>query len=173
MTTPVLALLAAGWSIGAPPAGLPVTPAESLSGRKLDFPSALAGKPTVCVFSFSREAGEAVGVWMNRLTRDGVDSWSVANLEGAPSLLRGMIRGSMRKGLTQPLLERSLVLTKNEKAWRAALGIRQEKLPAVVLLDAAGRLLWRHEGLFGDEMYRELKSRLEAATARQFEGGAH
>jgi len=53
----VLALLAAGWSPAAAE-NLPVTQAETLTGQKLEFPLALAGKPAVCVFGFSREAGD-------------------------------------------------------------------------------------------------------------------
>jgi hypothetical protein len=75
-----------------------------------------------------------------------------------------MIRSSMRKGTPAPLLERSLILTKDEKAWKHAVGAKQDNLPVVVLLDATGSVLWTYEGLFGDEPYRALKSRLEAAT---------
>jgi hypothetical protein len=161
----VFALLAAGWSCAAAE-NLPVTQAETLTGQKLEFPTALAGKPAVCVFGFSREAGDRTKVWMTRLSQDGVNSWSVANLEAAPALVRGMIRGSMRKGTPQPLLERSLIMTKDEKAWKRAVEAKHDNLPVVVLLDATGRLLWTYEGLFGDEPYRELKARLEAATAK-------
>ena len=77
---------------------LPVTPAETLSGQKLEFPSALAGKIAVCVFGFSKEAGVRTKTWMTRLSQDGINSWSIANLEKAPAMVRGMIRSSMRKG---------------------------------------------------------------------------
>lgn len=160
----VVALLAAGWSSAAAQ-NLPVTPAETLAGQKLEFPSALAGKPAVCVFGFSKEAGDRTKVWMTRLSQDGINAWSVANLEGAPGLVRGMIRSGMRKGTPQPLLERSLIMTKHEKAWKHALESKHDNLPVVVLLDATGRVLWTYEGLVGDEPYRELKTRLEAANS--------
>jgi predicted transcriptional regulator len=66
----------------------------------------------------------------------------------------------MRKGTPQPLLKRSLIITKDDKAWRAALGVKQENLPVVVLLDSAGKVLWTHEGLYDDEAVGELKRRL-------------
>jgi hypothetical protein len=83
---------------------LPVTEAEALSGQKVEFPTALAGMPAICVFGFSKEAGDKTKVWMTKLNDQGVKAWSVANLEGAPALVRGMIRSSMRKGTPQPLL---------------------------------------------------------------------
>jgi hypothetical protein len=69
-----------------------------LSAQKLSFPAALAGKPAVCVFGFSKEAGDRTKEWMARLSKEGINAWSVANLEGAPAPVRGMIRSSMRNG---------------------------------------------------------------------------
>ncbi len=156
-------LLGAGWAVAAAES-LPVTQAETLTGQKLEFPSALAGKPAVCVFGFSKEAGDRTKIWMTRLSQDGVNAWSVANLESAPALVRGMIRGSMRKGTPQPLLERSLILIKDEKAWKRAVGASQNNLPVVVVFDASGHPLWTYEGLFSEEPLHELKTRLDAAT---------
>jgi hypothetical protein len=159
----IFALLSAGWS-AAGADNLPVTSAETLAGQKLEFPTALAGKPAVCVFGFSKEAGDRTKVWMNRLTQDGINAWSVANLEGAPALVRGMIRGSMRKGTPQAQLARSLIMTKDEKAWKLAVGATQDSLPLVVVFDSSTQIQWKYEGLFGDEPYLELKTRLERAV---------
>jgi hypothetical protein len=158
-------LLVAGCCLAASD-NLPVTPAETLADQKIVFPTALAGKAAVCVFGFSKEAGDRTKVWMTRLSQDGINAWSIANLEGAPGLVRGMIRSIMRKGTPQPLLERSLILTKDEKAWKRAVGSKQDNLPVVVLLDGKGQILWTHEGPFGDEPYRELKTRLDATDGR-------
>jgi hypothetical protein len=127
---------------------------------------ALAGKPAVCVFGFSKEAGDRAKDWMVRLSADGVNVWSVAELEGAPALVRGMIRSSMRKGTPPALLEHSLVMTKDEKAWKDALGAKNDKLPVVVVLDAAGNVAWTYEGLVGDEAYNELKAKLGTQSVK-------
>ena len=144
-------------------ASLPVTPAESLSGNKVDFPSALAGKSAVCVFGFSKEAGDRTKEWMTRLNQDGVNAWSIANLEKAPMFVRGMIRGSMRKGTPAGQFDHSLVMTKDAKAWEKAVGCKAESLPVVVVFDSAGRIVWTYEGRIEDQSYKELKQRLEAA----------
>jgi predicted transcriptional regulator len=75
-----------------------------------------------------------------------------------------MIRSSMRKATPKLLQDRSLILTKDEKAWKAAVGAKQDNLPGVVLLDAAGKVLWTYEGLFADEAYRELKIKVDAVS---------
>jgi len=143
---------------------MPVTHAETLAGQKLEFPAALQGKPAVCVFGFSKGAGDLTKVWMARLSQDGVNSWSVADLEKAPALVRGMIRGSMRKGTPQALLEHSLILTKDDEAWRRAVGVKQDSLPVVVLYDATSKILWTYEGAFGEGPLQELKARVAAAA---------
>ena len=157
----VLALVASGAASAAEK--LPVTSAETLSGQKLEFPTALAGKPAVCVFGFSKEAGDLSKLWMTQLYEEGISAWSVANLEKAPALVRGMIRGSMRKATPAAQLDRSLILTKDHKAWEQAVGSKQESQPVVVLLDPAGRILWTFQGPFAGQPYQQLKARLEAA----------
>ena len=51
---------------------IPITRAETLTGRKLEFPAALQGKPAVCVFGFSKGAGDLTKVWLARLSQDGI-----------------------------------------------------------------------------------------------------
>ncbi|HEY3836701.1 MAG TPA: hypothetical protein VGL72_09020 [Bryobacteraceae bacterium] len=141
---------------------LPVTPAETLSGGKLQFPTALAGRPAVCVLGFSKEAGDLTKTWITHLADDGINAWSVANLEKAPAFVRGMIRGSMRKGTPAVRLEHSLILTRDLKAWEQALGSKQESLPVVIILDSGGNVVWNFQGAFDDQPYRDLRAKLEA-----------
>ena len=150
-------------TIAAAAATLPVTPAESLSGKKLEFPTALEGKTAVCVFGFTKEAGDRTKDWMIHLTQDGVNAWSVADLEKAPALVRGMIRGSMRKGVPPERQDHSLVLTKNFKALEEALGVKQENEPVVAIFNSSGQVVWTHEGQFDPKAYEEVKQHLEAA----------
>ena len=72
----------------------------------------------------------------------------------------------MRKGTPQALLEHSLVMTKDEKAWKNALGATDDKLPIVAVLDAAGNVVWTYEGLLGDEAYSELKAKLGTESVK-------
>lgn len=164
MSKVAIALLSLAFLAGSSAEPLPTTPGETLAGGKLEFPTALAGKPVVCIFGFSKEAGDKTKVWMSKLNESGVNAWSVAELEAAPALVRGMIRSSMRKGTPQPLLERSVILTKDDKAWRQAVGSKNDKLPVVVVLDAKGQIVWTFEGVSNDESLRELKTKLEAGT---------
>lgn len=79
--------------------GLPATRGENLNGQQIEFPAALQGKVSVCVFGFSKTAGDRTKAWTTRLEQEGIEAWSVAGLESAPSFVRGMIKSSMRKAL--------------------------------------------------------------------------
>ena len=135
---------------------LPSTAGETLDGRKVSFPEMLAGKPAVCVFSFSREAGEKVQAWMEPLVKANAEAYSVAHLEAAPRLVRGMIRRGMRSAMPDNMRGRAIILTANEKAWKQALGVADERLPVVVKLDAGGAMRERFAGAFDARVLERL-----------------
>ena len=130
---------------------MPRTEAETLSGRKVTMPDVFGGKPAVVVFSFSKGAGEKTAEWVSALSKDGAPVWSAAMLEAAPRFIRPMIRSGMKKGMGAAMLDRSLCLYKDEKGWRAALGIVKDDAPMVVLIDAKGQVEWKQQGFYSAE----------------------
>jgi len=142
---------------------LPPAPAETLTGQKVEFPSAARGASIVCVLAFSHEAGDKYHPWMDALARDGFNAWAVVNIEAAPALVRGMIRASLRKNTPQPQQSRTLVVTRDAKLWKQALKVGDDKLPVVALLDEAGRVLWTQEALYTPEVYEQDKPHIQAA----------
>ena len=155
MVRPILAAL----TLSMAAAAWPVTEGETLSGRKITVPASFAGKPAVLVFSFSREAGEKVRYWLDPLLKDGVNAWSVANLEAAPRLIRGLVRNGMKKDMLPDAEAHSVLLYKDDKEWRQALGVEKNDTPLVVLLDPKGQAVWKHQGLFDSVVYRALLKR--------------
>lgn len=147
MVRPFLASLIAGAALAQP---WPATEGETLAGRKVSVPAEFSGRGVVLVFSFSRNAGEKVKDWLGPLLKEGRDAWSVASLESAPQLMRPIIRTAMRNPMTPAMRERTVLLYKNDKAWRKALDVDRVKddAPMVVVLDAAGKPVWRHNGFF-------------------------
>jgi hypothetical protein len=141
---------------------LPATRGENLNGQQIEFPAVLRDKLSVCVFGFNKTAGDRAKTWMTRLEKEGIEAWSVVDLESAPSFVRGMIKSSMRKGTSESLRARSLVLTKDEKAWKQALDLRQPELPVVAVFDASGEIAWAYEGIVSDDVFARLKAKLDA-----------
>jgi hypothetical protein len=129
---------------------LPATAGETLSGNRIVLAEALRGHATVLVAGFSREGGNGVGAWAKALHADPVLAqvavYQIAELAGAPSFVRGMIRNGLTKGLSPTEQDRFVVLTSDEQAWRDYFAVSADKDPYVALIDAQGKVLWRGHG---------------------------
>lgn len=138
---------------------VPHTEGETLAGHKVTVPDVFGGKPAVVVFSFSKGAGEKTAAWLAALAKDGAPVWSAAMLEAAPRFVRPMIRGGMKKDTPPGMLDRALCLYRDEKAWRAALGIVTDDAPVVVFIDAQGQVAWKHQAPYGPEAWKTVKGK--------------
>jgi hypothetical protein len=145
---------------------LPASTAETLDGKKVDFPAALKGSIAVCVFGFGRESSDKVTVWLENLFADGMNAWSVVNIESVKAPARTVIRMTMKKGTPPTLLGRSLVISKDSKEWLRVLEVTRETLPTVALLDADGRLVWKRQGTFSGAISDELKAQIVALATK-------
>ena len=129
---------------------MPATAGETLTGSRIVLAEALKGHSTVLVAAFSRQAGDGCETWWKALHADptmtGVLVYQAAMLEKAPGFVRGLIRSGMRKGLSPAQQESFVVLTQDEKLWRNYLRVDDDRDPYVLLLDPAGRILWRGHG---------------------------
>jgi len=109
---PLILLALIGGAQCASAQDLPGAAAETLDGKKLDFPAALHGSAATCVFGFGKDSSDKVGVWLESLTGDNINAWSVVNLEPTPPVARTAIRLSMRKSTPTALRGRSLIVSK-------------------------------------------------------------
>jgi hypothetical protein len=129
---------------------MPATAGETLSGQHLVLVEAIRGHAAVLIFGFSKEAGDGCGQWAKTLHADpvlaGVLIYQVASLEQAPGFVRGMIKISMRKGMSQQEQDHFLILTQDEKLWRSYFSVSNDKDPYVISLDATGKILWHGHG---------------------------
>ena len=132
---------------------MPTTAGETLSGKKIVLADVVRGHAAVLVAGFSHDGGIACGDWMKAIRGDaalaGVDVYEIAMLEGAPGIIRGMIKGGMRKGMSIAGQERSVVLTQDDKLWEKFFDVSNTKEPQVILLDAKGNVEWRGHGAAG------------------------
>jgi hypothetical protein len=132
---------------------MPTTSGETLSGKKIVLADAVRGHAAVLVAGFSHDGGIACGDWMKAIRGDaalaGVDVYEIAMLEGAPGIIRGMIKSGMRKGMSIAEQERSVVLTQDDKLWEKFFDVSNTKEPQVILLDAKGNVEWRGHGAAG------------------------
>lgn len=139
---------------------LPNTPAETVTGKKVDFPAILHGAISTVVFGFDKDSNDKITVWLESLTADGLNAWALANIENMTTLARPAIRMSLRKGTPAAIQSRSLVASKNIAAWKDALGVTRQDLPVVALFDADGQLVWHRQGTFSESISNELKAEI-------------
>jgi len=158
-------------SIGAPSFNSPVTGTRKRSAgdswrdaewKPINLPEAAAGKLTILVLGFSRQGGQKTGLWAKHLSADFATdplftSYTVAMLEDAPAMLRGMIRSGIRSGT--PVSERDHVVTtaSGEAAWKEFLHAAQKDIPYLVLLDSGGKVRWTGHGAFEQQQYEALR----------------
>jgi hypothetical protein len=168
MSVPWIALLlAAGTAAVAqgPPFGSepPKLRGETLDGQPIVLPDAAAGKVTLLVLGASKKGGDRTGTWREHFQADfgsdpRVDYFTAALLENAPAVFRGMIKAGMRSGT--PLAARShvVICTSDEAAWKKYLGLADDALPGVLLLDSSGHVRWSYDGVFEPGRYSALKA---------------
>ena len=122
---------------------MPRTSGETLSGKQVVLAEMVQGHAAILVAGFSHEGGNGTGAWVKAIHADpalsGVAVYEVAEIAGAPSLIRGMIKSGMRKSVPAAEYDSFVVLTKDEKPWRSYFEVSDDKVPYVMAIDGAGR----------------------------------
>jgi hypothetical protein len=129
---------------------MPKTAGETLSGKRMVLADEVRGHPAVLVAGFSRAGGNGTGAWVKAIRGDsalaGIAVYEIAQIAGAPGLLRGVIKNGMKKSVPADQQDGFVVLTKDEKPWREYFAVGDDQVPYVVLIDASGKTLWRGHG---------------------------
>ncbi|HEY1895143.1 MAG TPA: hypothetical protein VGG62_02675 [Terracidiphilus sp.] len=142
---------------------MPGTAGETLSGKRIVLADQVRGHAVVLVAGFSREGGNGTAAWVKAIHADpalgSVSVYEIAEIAGAPSLIRGMIKSSMKKGVPPAEQDSFVVLTEDAKPWRSYFDVGDDQIPHVMLLDPSGKILWHGHGSASD-LERQLKAAL-------------
>lgn len=151
--------LASGQALN-PGDAFPALEAATLNDGKAKLPDAAAGKMALAIFSFGRDATAHVKAYGERFVKDfeGAGYFNVAVLDGAPRLLRGIIRGGMKKDIPANLHGQTLLVYAAGDQWKKRVKFTSDKHAYLVLLDAKGQVRWMSHGLFEEKKYEELKA---------------
>lgn len=130
---------------------LPKVTTETLAGNELDLPSALSGRVAVLCIGFTHSSQSEVKAWSTALRsqlgkESAVTVYSVAVLEDAPRLVRGMIVHSMKGSVPEANFSTFLLVFKNEKELKQAVGFTSGEDAYVVVLDTAGNIEYKLHG---------------------------
>jgi len=150
---------------------MPRVEGETLSGKKILLPDDARGKIALLAIGFSRKGGNATRAWSDRFKNEfGADPrfavYPLAELEGAPRFVRGMIVGSMRKGTPTADRDRFVTLFQGTEELKRFVGFSTSDEAYLLLLDANGTVQWRGHGLFGEEDYLALQTAARKLAAQ-------
>jgi hypothetical protein len=148
------------------PAQIPKTTAKTLAGIEVTIPESGASGLLLVVIAFSHKGGTQAEDWNKRIAaafqKDAtVHFYAAADLEGVPSLVKGMVLHGMRSGTTAEEQARFLLIEKDGAKWKALVNYSAEDDAYVVLATASGSVLWQAHGAATDAAFGELQKQIE------------
>jgi hypothetical protein len=158
MRTGILAMLLAVSLAGEQ---FPRVEGENLLGQTMTLPDVAAGHAAVVVIGFTRASQNQTKSWAASV-REELPTYSVAVLEDAPKLVRGMAVHGMKGGVPENQRDHFIVIYHNEKELKQAAGFDHPDDAYVLLLDKDGAIHWRFHGAVTDAALQELESQATA-----------
>ena len=144
-----------GWCAGA----FPSVECENLRNEKVTIPEASKGHSAVFVIGFTHASQTQTKVWAAKLEPE-THPYSVAVLEDAPRLVRGMAIHGMKTGVAPELRGRFLVVFHGEQELKQAVGFDRPDDAYVVVVDRDGLIHWSFHGPFAETAFAELNRQL-------------
>jgi hypothetical protein len=89
-----------------------------------------------------------------------IDYYELADLQGVPSLIKGMILHGMRREVPAAQHSHFATLTAGEEEWKKAVSYSASDNTYIVLADASGHIVWQGHGVPDDENVAGLKKAL-------------
>ena len=135
---------------------IPQAQADTLAGGKITLPDAASGHVTIFTVGFSKAGGDSAMRWDRELRKQlsgngDVHFYTVAVLQDAPKMVRGMIRHGMRNGVPKNEQETFVLIYEGEDQWRSFAGFSAGDDGYVVLVDSGGTTRARVHGKVPDE----------------------
>ncbi len=140
----------------------PTVTGENLEGTEMTLPRDFAGKLNLVLIAFEREQQEDVDTWTPTArglaaTQPGFASYELPVIEPKSGLVKFFINRGMRSGIPERAVrEHTVTLYLDKGPFKRALGIASEAAITVLLVDDAGRTVWRTAGPATPEETREL-----------------
>jgi hypothetical protein len=144
---------------------VPATTAKALDGTAIVFPKPESRKPLLLMVGFSHKSSEDFKQWNQRmlspyLSDPRIDYYELADLQGAPSVIRGMILHGMRRDIPAAQHSHFAPLTAGEEEWKKAVNYSASDNSYILVADASGHILWKTHGVPDDEKISGLKKAL-------------
>lgn len=155
MRIPIAALLVCGALCAQQQ--LPKLEGESLTGKKVALPAAAGGEKALVIIGFTHASQTQTKAWSLRVHSQ-YPTWSIAELEDVPRLVRGMVSHAIRNSIPKDQQDRFLLLYHGEKELKLAAGFEAPDDAYLLILDGAGNIHWRFHGPVTDAALDQLAS---------------
>lgn len=154
---------AAGFAISAAAQQIPHTEAKSLTDRPIVVPVPGATKPLVVIIAFSSKGGDDSGAWNKAFhlryeTDPRIDYVELADFQGVPSFVMGMIMHGMRRSVHEPEKSHLAPFFSQEDTWKRVVSFKDPKVAYVLLADPSGRIVWQTSGPASDAKVAALEA---------------
>ena len=162
-------LVSVALAVGAQPTmvgtALPAFTGEDLAGAQVTLPGAARGRVALIAFGFSYDSRAPVEAWTaHARTTWGAEAqftwYQVPMIGGFGRLAKPFITGGMRKETEPRYRANAVTVFGGTGPWKARLGVGDEKLAYLVLLDREGVVRWRYSGLFNPATAAELDAQV-------------
>lgn len=159
----LVSLVLAAAAFSSPAQTIPPVKAEALNGSEVALPPSGNHHLLLIVIGFSHKSGRACAAWGKQLAPDYTSDphttyYQLAELQSAPSFVRGMILHGMRKDVPPAQQSHFIPLFDHETEWKALVRFAAPDDPYIVLAAPDGRVLWQTQGAFSDSAYAALQS---------------
>lgn len=147
-------LLSALLLLQAPTYRLPTVTADNLEGKTLTFPRDLEGTRNVLFIPFVREQQAVVDSWVpfvktTLAAHPGNSYYELPTIKKMIGLMKWTINKGMAGGIPDKgAREHTMTLYLDKEPFKKALGITDEKVVTVLVVDKSGTVLWRETGAF-------------------------
>jgi len=143
---------------------LPHIDGETLTGKRMALPDAANGHLALLVIGYTHASHNQTKVWRARAFHDLGDRlavYSIAVLQDAPRLVRGMAVHGIKSSTTQAQRDHTLVIYHFEKELKLVTGFERPDDAYLLLLDSAGEIRWKFHGGVTDAAVEELRKAAE------------
>ena len=137
-----------------------------LNKNFVSLPSGLKGERNLVIIAFERKQQNDIDTWLAVLpamlaNHPKVAYYELPVIDKMNGMMRWFINNGMRGGIPDPAQrERTITIYTDKKVFREALRIPDEKRIYLLMLNKAGEVLWRTDGIVSAEKQQALKEHL-------------
>ncbi len=149
----------------------PTVTSENLEGTAMTLPADFAGERNIVFVAFERRQQDEVDSWVPFVKgvvarTPNMDFYEIPTIKRMMGIVRWTINRGMRGGIPDVAArERTVTLYIDKEPFKQALAITSEATIQVLIVDRAGRVLWRTTGAFTAAKGAALESALAPVPA--------